>query len=114
MRSVSRSRARRLSHRTSRRPSLPPRRAGPAGRPSAGDALSFQHNVRLHTTGDPTVTLFNDGAGPPKVHSQSRGITVRLDDKAMTATLASEDLHSPALAASFEGNVQALANGDSF
>jgi hypothetical protein len=48
------------------------------------------------------------------VHTQSRGITVRLDDKAKTATLVSEDLHSPALAASFEGNVQALPNGDEF
>jgi hypothetical protein len=48
------------------------------------------------------------------VHTQSRGITVRLDDKAKTATLVSEDIHSPALAASFEGNVQELANGDEF
>jgi hypothetical protein len=76
--------------------------------------FAFQHDVRLDTTGDPTVTLFDDGAGPPKVHAQSRGITVHLDDNAMTATLVSEDLHSPALAASFEGNVQALPNGDSF
>jgi Arylsulfotransferase (ASST) len=76
--------------------------------------FAFQHDVRLHTDSDPTVTLFDDGAGPPRVHSQSRGITVRLDAKNMTATLVSEDVHSPALAASFEGNVQALSDGNSF
>ena len=81
---------------------------------SSDATFAFQHDVRLHTEGDPTVTLFDDGAGPPKVHTESRGITVRLDDKAMTATLVSEDLHSPALAASFEGNVQALPDGNSF
>jgi hypothetical protein len=80
----------------------------------SGVTFAFQHDVRLHTEGDPTVTLFDDGAGPPKVHAQSRGITVRLDDKAMTATLVSEDVHSPALAASFEGNVQPLPNGNEF
>ncbi|MBV9413474.1 MAG: aryl-sulfate sulfotransferase, partial [Solirubrobacterales bacterium] len=80
----------------------------------SGAVFAFQHDVRLNTTGDPTVTLFDDGAGPPKVHAQSRGITVRLNDPAMTATLVSQDLHSPEVAASFEGNVQALANGDAF
>ena len=76
--------------------------------------FAFQHDVRVHATGDATVTLFDDGAGPPKVHAQSRGITVRLDDKTMTATLVGEDLHSPALAAAFEGNLQRLPNGDEF
>jgi Arylsulfotransferase (ASST) len=76
--------------------------------------FAFQHDVRVHTTGDATVTLFDDGAGPPKVHEQSRGLTVRLDDKAMTATLVGEDYHSPALATSFEGNVQELTNGAEF
>jgi hypothetical protein len=77
-------------------------------------AFAFQHDVRVRATGDPTVTLFDDGAGPPKVHAQSRGITVRLDDKDKTAKLVTEDLHDPALAASFEGNLQALPNGDRF
>ena len=80
----------------------------------SGATFAFQHDVRLHAEGDPTVTLFDDGAGPPRVHTQSRGITVRLDDKAKTATLVTEDVHSPALAAAFEGNVQALPGGDEF
>ena len=56
---------------------------------SSNATFAFQHDVRLHTDSDPTVTLFDDGAGPPKVHAESRGITVRLDEKAMTATLVS-------------------------
>ncbi len=80
----------------------------------AGAEFAFQHDVRIHTEGDPTVTLFDDGAGPPQVHSQSRGITVRLNGKAKTATLVDQDVHSPSLAASFEGNVQALPDGNAF
>jgi Arylsulfotransferase (ASST) len=81
---------------------------------SSRATFAFQHDVRLHTDTDPTVTLFDDGGGPPRAHTQSRGITVRLDDKAKTATLVTEDIHSPALAAAFEGNVQSLPGGDSF
>ncbi|HEV3387558.1 MAG TPA: arylsulfotransferase family protein [Solirubrobacteraceae bacterium] len=80
----------------------------------SGAEFAFQHDVRLHTDTDPTVTLFDDGAGPPKVHSESRGMVVRLDDKNMTATLVDQQVHSPALAASFEGNVQELPGGDDF
>ncbi|MBV9943107.1 MAG: arylsulfotransferase family protein, partial [Solirubrobacterales bacterium] len=80
----------------------------------SGAVFAFQHDVRLHSEADPTVTLFDDGAGLPRVHSQSRGMTVRLDDKTKTATLVIEDLHSPAVAASFEGNLQPLPGGDEF
>jgi hypothetical protein len=81
---------------------------------SSGAVFAFQHDVRLHTDTDPTVTLFDDGGGPPRVHTESRAITVRLNSSGMTATLVSEDQHSPALAAAFEGNVEALSNGDQF
>jgi hypothetical protein len=79
-----------------------------------GASFAFQHDVRLHTAGDPTVTLFDDGGGPPVVHGESRGLTVRLDDKDKTATLVEQVVHSPALTASFEGNLQALPNGNTF
>jgi hypothetical protein len=79
---------------------------------SSGALFAFQHDVRLHADTDATVTLFDDGGGPPRVHTESRAITVRLHGK--TATLVSEYQHSPALSAAFEGNVQALANGDQF
>jgi hypothetical protein len=80
----------------------------------SGALFAFQHDVRLHTDNDATVTLFDDGGGPPRVHTQSRAITVRLDSSGKTATLVAEKQHSPALAAAFEGNVQALPGGDQF
>jgi Arylsulfotransferase (ASST) len=80
----------------------------------SGVQFAFQHDVRLHTDTDPTVTIFDDGGGPPRTHTESRAITVQLDTKTKTATLQTEDLHSPALAASFEGNVQELPGGDDF
>jgi hypothetical protein len=58
--------------------------------------------------------MFDDGAGPPDVHSASRGLELRLNIKQRTATVAGQDLHSPSLLAQFEGNDQPLPNGDSF
>jgi arylsulfotransferase ASST len=81
---------------------------------SSGALFAFQHDVRLHADTDATVTLFDDGGGPPRVHTESRAITVRLDSSGKRATLVSEYQHSPALAAAFEGNVQALPGGDQF
>lgn len=63
---------------------------------------------------DSTVTLFDDGGGPPRVHNESRAITVHLDSSGKVATLVSQEQHSPALAAAFEGNVQALPGGEEF
>jgi hypothetical protein len=80
----------------------------------AGVEFAFQHDVRVHPKGDPTVTLFDDGGGPPRIHNQSRAIRVRIDGKQKTATLVAQEMHSPALTASFEGNVQALPGGDEF
>ena len=76
----------------------------------ANTAFAFQHDARLHPNG--TVTLFDDGAGPPIVHKQSRGLTIKLDTAHKTATLAGQDEHRPALLAEFEGNTQQLSNGD--
>jgi hypothetical protein len=81
---------------------------------SSEAVFAFQHDVRLHTDTDPTVTLFDDGGGPPRVHAQSRAITVRLNSSGKTATLVSQDQHSPALSAAFEGNLEELTNGDDF
>lgn len=79
-----------------------------------GVEFAFQHDVHVHAKGDPTVTLFDDGGGPPRLHNQSRAIRVRIDGKDKTATLVEQDLHSPALTTSFEGNLQALTGGDEF
>ena len=85
-----------------------------------GVQFAFQHDVLVHSKSakparpDPIVTLFDDGGGPPRLHAESRAIRVRINGKEKTATLVSEDLHSPALTASFEGNVQGLPGGDEF
>jgi hypothetical protein len=79
-------------------------------RMGTGTRFAFQHDVRTRPNGQ--VTLFDDGAGPPVVHQQSRGLTLRLDMGRMTATLLRADEHTPALRAAYEGNVQRLPDGD--
>ncbi len=79
-----------------------------------GAAFAFQHDVRAAAPGDATVTVFDDGAGPPSVHSQSRALLLRLDSAHRTATLAAEFTHSPSLLAHYEGDDEVLAGGDAF
>jgi arylsulfotransferase ASST len=79
-----------------------------------GTMFAFQHDVRIQAQRDQFVTLFDDGAGPPNVHSQSRAVELSLNFKQMTATLASQHQHSPALLADFEGNVEQLPGFDDF
>ncbi|HET9719184.1 MAG TPA: arylsulfotransferase family protein [Solirubrobacteraceae bacterium] len=77
-----------------------------------GARFAFQHDARLRS---PTVlTVFDDGAGPPAVHKQSRGLTLQLDLANHRASVIREDQHKGPLLAYFEGNVQVLANGDDF
>ena len=56
-------------------------RMGPA------TSFAFQHDVRVEAASDQYVTVFDDGAGPPTVHSQSRALKLRLDLQARTATM---------------------------
>jgi Arylsulfotransferase (ASST) len=79
-----------------------------------GASFAFQHDVRVRAAGDSLVSMFDDGAGPPYVHSQSRALELRLNLKHKTATVVSQRLHSPPLLASFEGNEQEMQNGDDF
>lgn len=76
----------------------------------AGAQFAFQHDVRLRPGN--LVTLFDDGAGPPAVHRQSRAETLRLDYRHRTATVVGQGQHRPALLAFYEGNDQLLAGGD--
>ncbi|MDQ6607280.1 MAG: arylsulfotransferase family protein [Actinomycetota bacterium] len=77
-----------------------------------GSGFAFQHDVRVRAGGDAYLTLFDDGAGPPRVHGQSRGLKLKLDLAHMTATVAAQYRHSPKLLADFEGNAQQLPGGD--
>jgi hypothetical protein len=78
----------------------------------AGTTTMFQHDAVMQPDG--TVTLFDDGAGPPRVHPYSRAIRVALDSLSGSATLVSEYDHAPNLSANFEGSAQLLPSGDVF
>lgn len=69
-----------------------------------------QHDATVQPDG--TITLFDDGAGPPQVHKYSRGLRERLDTTHMTATLVREYDHSPGISSNFEGSTQTLASGN--
>jgi len=58
--------------------------------------------------------VFDDGAGPPAVHKQSRALTLALDTRHLTATVVSQREHRPALLAAYEGNMQQLPGGHEF
>jgi len=79
-----------------------------------GASFAFQHDARVRAASDRILTMFDDGAGPPYVHSQSRALKLRLDLKHMTATIVSQLGHSPPLLASFEGGDQRLPDADDF
>ena len=76
-----------------------------------GVAFAFQHDAKFAS---PTLmTVFDDGGGPPAVHKQSRGLTLRLDTTHMTASLVTQDEHAPPVLSFYEGSDQLLRNGDS-
>jgi hypothetical protein len=79
-----------------------------------GASFAFQHDVRVRASGDQLLSMFDDGAGPPYVHSQSRALELRLNLKQKTATVVTQHLHSPPLLASFEGDDQQLPDADDF
>jgi hypothetical protein len=79
-----------------------------------GAQFAFQHDVRIRANGDMFITVFDDGAGPPKVHSYSRGLKLFVDTKRMTARWVAGLDHAPNITANFEGNFQQLANGHNF
>ena len=81
---------------------------------ASGASFAFQHDVRVRAAGDQLLTMFDDGAGPPYVHSQSRALTLRLNFKHMTATVARQLGHSPPLLSSYEGDDQELPDSDEF
>jgi hypothetical protein len=78
-----------------------------------GAAFAYQHDVRVHGSGDRQVSLFDDADGPPPVHQQSRGLVLDLDYKRMTATVAAQRDHTPLLLTRFQGNLQMLPGGGS-
>jgi hypothetical protein len=84
----------------------------PTFKMGAGTPTWGQHDALVLPDG--TITMFDDGAGPPTVHPYSRGIRVSVDLRSVTARLLTVYRHSPQISANFEGGVQPLSGGDVF
>jgi hypothetical protein len=79
---------------------------------SAGEAFAWQHDPEA--VGHDTYTFFdNESSGTPEL-PYSRAITVRLNERARTATLLASDNQPEGLSAASQGNVQTTRNRDLF
>jgi hypothetical protein len=79
---------------------------------SAGEAFAWQHDPEA--VGHDTYTFFdNESSGTPEL-PYSRAITVRLNERARTATLVASDDQPEGLSAASQGNVQTTRNRDLF
>ena len=75
-----------------------------------GTKFAWQHDARLHGKG--RISIFDNGAAPP-VEPQSRGLTMRVDEAKMRATLLHAYTHRPhKLLAHYMGSMQVLPNGN--
>jgi Arylsulfotransferase (ASST) len=76
---------------------------------ASGASPAFQHDARVLPDG--TISLFDNGA-VPKVHKQSRGLILAIDQSAHTGAVVAQYQHTSALSSGSQGNLQVLANGD--
>jgi hypothetical protein len=77
-----------------------------------GTSTAFQHDVIVHA--GRRLTIFDNGAGPPKMHASSRGLELKLNVARATVEVIGDYDHSPPLSANFEGSIQALPGGHVF
>lgn len=75
-------------------------------------SFAWQHHVRRHRDG--SLTVFDNGAGPVDSEPYSRGLRLRLDDVAGTATLEQAVVHPDRLLASAMGSMEVLDDGGAF
>jgi len=73
-----------------------------------GTRFWWQHDARRRA--DATITLFDDGAAPPRA-KRSRALALRVDEDAMTVTLARAQAHPRGLLATSQGNAQFFPDG---
>jgi hypothetical protein len=77
-----------------------------------GTSTVFQHDAIIHPGNQ--ITLFDDGAGPPRVHRQSRGVRIAINVKRHTSRLIQVYPHDPPIIANFEGSIQPLPHDNVF
>ena len=77
----------------------------------AGASTAYQHDAYALPNG--TISIFDNG-GIPRVHSQSRGIVVALNEAGRSETLLAQYEHPSPLSADSQGDMQTLPNGDVF
>ncbi|MDQ4045267.1 MAG: arylsulfotransferase family protein, partial [Chloroflexota bacterium] len=77
-----------------------------------GTQFAYSHDAQLHERGK--LTVFDNATSGPTTDVDSRGLVLRLDEEAMTATLASEYHHPDEIVSVSQANVQTLPNGNVF
>jgi Arylsulfotransferase (ASST) len=77
-----------------------------------GTATAYQHDARVHPDG--TLTIFDNAANSTDEDKISRGIVLKLDTDAMTATLVHEYPHPTNIISVSQGDMQQLPNGNFF
>ncbi|HET6532881.1 MAG TPA: arylsulfotransferase family protein, partial [Actinoplanes sp.] len=75
-------------------------------------SFSWQHDFRRRRDG--SYGLFDNGAGITKEREYSRGLVLRLDEQARTATFVREFVHPDKLSAPTQGSFRELADGGNF
>ena len=78
----------------------------------AGTPFLGQHDARRQADG--TISLYDNGfiAPAPAPSHESRGLVLKLDDAAKTATLVKAYTHTPSIKAQSQGSTQKLPNGN--
>ena len=74
--------------------------------------FSWQHDFRRRRDG--SYGMFDNGAGITKEREYSRGLVLKLDEQAKTATLVAEYVHPDKLSAPTQASFRELADGGSF
>lgn len=77
-----------------------------------GTSTVFQHDAIIHPGNQ--ITLFDDGAGPPRVHKQSRGVRIAINTRRHTSRLIQVYPHDPPIIANYEGSIQPLPHDNVF
>ncbi len=73
-----------------------------------GTTFGYQHDARRQDDG--TLTIFDNSSTPP-IAKYSRALVLRLDEKAMTATLVHAYIHPDKILSPHQGNEQRLPDG---